>query len=141
MSSRKTARGHTALQPETEPEWLDVSEVELFGGRQQADKKTIQLCHQVEEAISCALVCSTSPILRDLYVLRVEAMRGAAALRVLVTMEGDDGEAHDLEQTKEALERAKGYFRGEVARSIHRKRVPSLDFTVVPSQTRVAQDE
>jgi len=129
------------LRPETEPEWLDVSEVELFGGQHQADTKTIQLCHQVEEAISCALVCSTSPILRDLCVLSVEAMKGAAALRVLVTMEGDEEETHDLQQTKEALERAKGYFRGEVARSIHRKRVPSLDFTVVPSQTRVAQDE
>ena len=129
------------MRPETEPEWLDVSAVELFVGRQQADKKTIQLCHQVEEAIACALVCSTSPILRDLYVLGVEAMSGAAALRVLVTMEGDEEEAHDLQQTKEALERAKGYFRGEVARSIHRKRVPSLEFTVVPSQTIEAHDE
>ena len=116
------------MRPENEPEWLDVPEVEMFGGPQRVDTKTIQLCRQVEEAISCALVCSTSPILRDLYVTGVEAARGAALLRVLVTTEGD---AHDYQQTIEALARAKGYFRGEVARAIHRKRVPSLDFMVL----------
>ncbi len=128
MSSRKNARGSTALRPANESEWLDVPEVEMFGGPQRADTKTIQLCRQVEEAISCALVSSTSPILRDLYVRGVEAARGAALLRVLVTTQAD---AHDYQQTTEALARAKGYFRGEVARSIHRKRVPSLDFVIL----------
>jgi ribosome-binding factor A len=130
MSSRKKARGYTPLQPENEPEWFDVSEEEIFGGPRRGDKRSIQLCRQVEEAISCALVCSTNPILRDLYVMGVEPVRGAALLRVLVTTEG---EANDYQQTIEALARAKGYFRGEVARSIHRKRVPSLDFVVVAS--------
>jgi ribosome-binding factor A len=116
------------LRSENEPEWLEAAEV--FGGPSRTDTKTIQLCRQVEEAIAYALVCSTSPILRDLYVMGVEPARGAALLRVLVTMEGD---AHDYQQTVEALARAKGYFRAEVARAIHRKRVPSLEFALVPS--------
>ncbi len=140
MSSRKKTRGFAALRPESEPEWLDVPEVEMFRGLQKADTKTIQLCRQVEEAISCALVCSTSSILRDLYVQGVEALRGVALLRVLVTMEGN---AHRYQESIEALARAKGYFRSEVARAITRKRVPSLDFILVPSDlgSTEVQDE
>ncbi len=96
MSSLKRARGLAAWRPENESEWLDVPEVEMFGGPRRAATKTIQLCRQVEEAISCALLCSASPILRDLYVIGVEAARGAALLRVLVTTEGD---AHGYQQT------------------------------------------
>lgn len=129
MSSRKSARGYAALRPDDEPEWLDDSEVEMFSGLQTADKKTTQLCRQVEEAVSCALVCSTSPILRDLLVIAVEALRGAAMLQVLVTTEGESLDCH---QTEEALRRARGYIRHEVARAIHRKRVPSLSFVLVP---------
>lgn len=115
MSSRKRARGSRALRPENEPEWLDDSQVDRFGDLMRVDTKTKQLCRQVEEAIACALACSTSPILRDLYVAGVEAAKGAAMLRVLVTMERNDD---DCQKIREALARAKGYLAREVARSI-----------------------
>ncbi len=130
MSSRKKRRGYEPVHPEVEPDGFDELEKELFAGPEKADTKTIQLCRQVEEAISSALVCSTSPLLRDLYVAGVEPLRGAALLRVLVSMEGAQ---NDYEQTIKALDRALGYFRGEVARAINRKRVPTLQFAVVPS--------
>lgn len=129
MTSRKKRRGDGPVHPEFEPEWFDVSEEEMFAGPERADTKTIQLCRQVEEAISCALVCSTSALLRDLYVVAVEPLRGAALLRVLVSMEGAQ---NDYEDTVKALDRAGGYFRGEVARAIHRKRVPTMQFALVP---------
>jgi ribosome-binding factor A len=43
-----------------------------------------------------------------------------------------EGSQNELTDTHEALERAHGYLRGEVARAIHRKRVPALHFIVVP---------
>jgi ribosome-binding factor A len=118
------------VRRQREPERLDAAEEEIFGGLEKADTKTIQLCRQVEEAISYALVCSANPVLRDLYVAGVEPLRGAALLRVLISMEG---ESNDYQQTTEALSRARGYFRHEVARAIHRKRVPTMEFVVAPS--------
>ena len=100
----------------------------MFPGPTKADTKTMQLCHQVEETISFALAGSTSPLLRDLYVLGVEPLRGAAALRVLVSLEEDASS----EKAAEALRRAHGYLRGEVARAINRKRVPTLEYVLVP---------
>ena len=129
MTLRKKRRGDSPVHLEFEPEGVDVSEEEMFAGPERADTKTIQLCRQVEEAISYALVCSTSALLRDLYVVAVEPLRGAALLRVLVSTEGAQ---NDYDDTVEALDRAGGYFRGEVARAIHRKRVPTLQFTLVP---------
>ena len=100
----------------------------MFPAAVKADTKTKQLCHQVEETISFALAASTSPLLRDLYVLGVEPLRGAAALRVLVAIEDENSAA----EVAEALRRANGYLRGEVARAISRRRVPTLEYTIVP---------
>jgi ribosome-binding factor A len=127
MASRKKRRGDGPVP--LEPGGLDVSADEMFGALERADTKTIQLCRQVEESVSYALAGSRSALLRDLYVVGVEPVRGAALLRVLVAMEGSQNELTD---THEALDRAHGYLRGEVARAIHRKRVPVLHFVVVP---------
>ncbi len=51
-----------------------------------------------------------------------------------VASEGD----HDYEGTNQALDRAGGYFRSEVAKAINRKRVPTLSFAIVPA---VAMDD
>jgi ribosome-binding factor A len=130
MTSRKKARGHGSVREERESDRLYEEEEAIFAGPSRAgsNTKTIQLCRQVEEAIAYALAGSASPILRDLYVVGVEPLRGVALLRVLVSIEG---EADEHEQTKAALNRARGYFRGEVARAIHRKRVPTLQFVIV----------
>ncbi|MBL4634084.1 MAG: ribosome-binding factor A [Kofleriaceae bacterium] len=87
----------------------------------------------MEEAISSALACANNRWIQDLYVVRVEPVRGAALLRVLVSTEERQDE---YEQIQQALDSARGYFRAEVARSIHRKRTPSLEFVIVPSPDR-----
>lgn len=93
------------------------------------DVKTIQLCRQIEEAVSYALAGATSPTLRDLAVVAVEPVRGSSQLRVLLAADDSD---RDLDEVDEALQRAAGYLRGEVARAIHRKRVPVLELVVLP---------
>ncbi len=109
------------------------SEQEFFAGANKVVAKTNQLCRQIEEAISCALASAANSKLRDLLVLEVLPVRGAAAVQVLVCMEkGNEPESHEIEQVETALGGAMGYFRREVARAIHRKRVPSLEIVVVP---------
>jgi ribosome-binding factor A len=125
MSSRKNARGNAPLRPEYEPLFPEASRTRRGG----TNSKLVQLCHQVEEALSCAFLGSANPILRDLYVIGVEPLRGASLLRVLVTIDGQD---YDNKQIEQALSRAQGYLRSEVAYEVHRKRVPGLEFVVVP---------
>lgn len=135
MTSRTKRRGNRPAYPELEPQGLDAVEAEqqMFAGPAGADTKTIQLCRQVEEAISCALASSTSALLRDLYVVGVEPLRGAALMRVLVCT---GGVQNDYQRINETLRRARGYLRAEIAQSIHRKRVPTLQFTLVPRPDR-----
>lgn len=139
MSSRKSRPGHRSARRQPEPHALGSIQDHLFGDPTGPSTKTIQLCRQVEEAVSCALACSASATLRDLFVVGVQPIKGAAQLRVLLSREGDD---HDYEHTQHALNNAQGYLRAEVARSIHRKRVPTLTLVVVPpAVARGGRDE
>ncbi len=95
-----------------------------------SDHKLVQLCAQVEEAIACALGASADSALRELLVVDVVPLRGASLLSVSVCPASTDEVAYDFLQHK--LDRARGYLRGEVARSIHRKRVPTIDIVLVP---------
>jgi len=122
MHSRKKRRGHRSAPFERERE-------DMFAGPSQGHNKTIRLCRQIERAISYALACSMSPLLREIYVASVEPLGGASSLRVTVTIEGDE---HTIDEAEDALARANGYVRSEVAREINRKRVPTLAFHVVP---------
>lgn len=135
MTSRKTARGGNPARQDTAPSWRNENETNMAHDR--AETKTYQLARQVEEALSCALACSRSAALRDLYLVAAVPIRGAALMRVEVAVEGED---YEYEEIVEALERATGYLRGEVARAIHRKRAPSFQFIVVPMHS-VALDE
>ena len=130
MSSRNERRDHGAAYPDAEPHGNGTNNRDPFEARNRAATKTHQLCRQVEEAVSLALACATNPVLRDLYVAGVEPVRGPSLLRVRVSMEGTD---YDYQLTERALDRALGYLRGEVARAINRKRVPTLRIAVVPS--------
>ncbi len=130
MSSRKNRRGRTTpVRSEIEATSRQTLVEKFFGGgEEKTDHKLIQLCRQVEEAISLALVSSADPIIRDLFVVAVEPVRGAALLRVLVAT---DKEAPDCHRINDKLDRAQGYLRSEVARGINRKRVPSLELVLV----------
>lgn len=94
-----------------------------------ADHKLSQLCAQVEEAVAFGLLSSHDPLLRELVVLDVTPIRGAARLRVRMSTESEYAALDDLER---AVERARGYLRAEAAAAICRKRAPDLDFEVVP---------
>lgn len=115
MSSRKKRRRERSAPQKRDP----------FVGTQPI--KDVQLSGQVHEAITYALLCSTSPVLRELRVVSVESLRGSAAMLVHV----EQGEV-DHAETTSALERAAGYIRAEVARTINRKRMPTIEFVIVP---------
>lgn len=131
MTSRKTRRAHSCART-TEPDWLDHDE-QRTTGHNKAEIKTIQLARQVEEALSCALASSASACLRDILVIAVTPAAGSALLRVAIALEGEKDEG-DYEEVRGALLRARGYLRAEVARAIHRKRVPSLEFEFAPTR-------
>ncbi|MEZ4364111.1 MAG: ribosome-binding factor A [Kofleriaceae bacterium] len=106
----------------------DITPESSFGALVEGDPKTTQLCRQVEEALNEALACSMNPILRNhLHVVRVEPRRRSSSLQVQLSIS-------DIEvgRARDALLRAGGYLRSEVARSIHRRRVPELKFAIVP---------
>lgn len=92
------------------------------------DRKTWQLCEQVAEALRFALAECRDPRLYDLDVQAVEPVRGASRLRVIVSAEA----GADAVATLEALERARGYLRVQIAGAIHRKRTPELAFELAP---------
>lgn len=91
--------------------------------------RNLQIGAQVREAVTYALLSSTSPILRELSVVSVEPTRGAAQLRVVVQQADDD-----FDETQAALERATGYIRAEVTRSINRKHAPNLELVLVAAE-------
>jgi ribosome-binding factor A len=96
------------------------------GGRPFA--KTLQLCAQVHDALSYALGDSSDPVLIDLVLDRVEPIDGDGHVLVVVA----DPCGHGLAAALQALDRARGFLRDAVARSVNRRRVPQLSFTVVP---------
>ena len=95
------------------------------------DRKTLQLCRQVQRALALALggECADE-VLRDVYVESVEPMGGPGQLRVNVVI---PGKVHAAPM--EVMERLADHtprLRAAVAREICRKRVPNLSFVVMP---------
>lgn len=99
-----------------------------YRGGVSLDHKLAQMCHQVQETVSLALAAANDPALHDLTVIGVEPTRGAAALRIVLTADGDDIDYDDLE---ERLARAGGWLRREVTREINRRRAPTLDLVLL----------
>ena len=108
----------------------DVSEKSPFDPRR--DRKTLQLCRQVQRALSMALAGGRADdLLCELYVESVEPMGSPGQLRVVVVLPAGVGAApvEVLARLGEHTSR----LRAAVAREISRKRVPGLSFVVVPS--------
>jgi len=106
----------------------DEPERETFFDPRQ-DRKTQQLCRQVERALMLALAGECNdPLLREVFVVSVEPMGGASQLRVSVTA-APGSPAWDV---LARLEERSARLRAIVARSICRKRVPVLSYVVVP---------
>jgi len=93
----------------------------------KSDRKTQQLCRQVQRALSLALAGECyDDVLRELYVEAVLPAPDASRLLVRVVIPAHVEVA--LADVLERLDRARGRLRQLVAEAITRKRAPELDF-------------
>jgi ribosome-binding factor A len=91
-----------------------------------AARKTEQLCREVRDVLSVAVAALDDPALFGVWVVEVRPAPDASHLRVVVVATGDA----DLDAVHEALARANGVLRSEVAAGISRKRTPLLSYQV-----------
>ncbi len=109
----------------------DVSR--FFGDGEKSRKgnwKVMQLCKQVERAATLALEGEwVGDALLGAAVASVEPAPDAGRLRVVVVLAHARG-INDVEDATAVLTGLRSRFRAEVARSIHRKRVPEIVFDV-----------
>ena len=96
------------------------------------DRKTLQLCRQVQRALALALPgeCNDER-LRDASVESVEPIGGPGQLLVRVSVP-DGGDGATWTDVMARLTACTPRLRATVAREISRKRVPNLSFVVVP---------
>jgi len=111
----------------------------VFFGETERSRKTnwkaLQLCKQVEHAASLALASECeSDALEGAVVVCVEPAPDAGRLRIVVCLAAAVS-AEGIVEARAALARSAPSFRAEVARSIHRKRVPEIVFELrLPEQ-------
>ena len=91
------------------------------------DRKTLQLCAQVERALALALAGCGDEVLQDVMIESVRPGPDGSILVVTVLLPGGPG-ARGAREVLAALERARGLLRAEIAAAIHRQRVPELAF-------------
>ncbi|HEV3446065.1 MAG TPA: hypothetical protein VG099_15595 [Gemmataceae bacterium] len=104
---------------------------DTFTPRRVVNRKALQLCQQVARTLASVLSgeCSDDR-LRDLLVESVQP--GPDSTRLLVTVyPGPAFAAGDTESVLRALYGATAMLRAQIARAIHRKRVPELVFQVL----------
>ncbi|MDY3556223.1 ribosome-binding factor A [Gemmata sp. JC717] len=94
----------------------------------QASRKGKQLCAQVRQALDGAFAAARDPVIQATSVVGVEPAPHSGRLRVLVAVPPDVIAQHAVE----ALARASGFLRSEVAAAISRRYAPELVFEVVP---------
>jgi ribosome-binding factor A len=111
----------------------DEPDPEVFFGDAPMSRKRSwkvqQLCKQVERAAVATLCEWGGDELMDAWVAGVEPAPDAGRLRVIVIL-GPTCEASAVDAARAALDRKAPAFREEVARAIHRKRVPEIVFDV-----------
>lgn len=115
----------------------DEPDPEVFFGEavrpRKANFKALQLSKQVERAVSETLAGEwLSDALTGASVASVEPAPDAGRLLVTVLLDPRATGA-DVAEARSALGAATAVLRAEVARSIHRKRVPELAFDVRPA--------
>jgi len=97
----------------------------------RSDRKTLQLCRQVQRALSLSLAGDGGDeLLQGLYVQSVQPLGSAGQLAVAVVLPPETGA-----NAGDVLARLAAHtprLRAAVAREITRKRVPNLSFIVLP---------
>ena len=124
---------------------LDLFEMALAGDRHEssktfdprADRKTLQLCRQVQRALMMGIAgeCADD-LLREISVDSVDPAGGAGHLLVRVTVPGELSVIDVLAR----LNDRSGKLRAIVAASICRKRVPMLSFIAMPAMEGIHHD-
>ncbi len=106
----------------------------FFDRRQRGNRgsrKALQLCRQVQRALSYAMGETGDDMLLELYIEAVEPAPNEKRMMVTVSSMGQD---NDPVETLSRLQFATPFLRGAVAAAINRKRVPELMFQCVPPQ-------
>jgi ribosome-binding factor A len=93
--------------------------------QRRPDRKTLQLCRQVQRALSFALAETGDELLLLAYVEDVEPAPDAGHMLVSVRAEGDPI------ALMQALYANVGKLRSAVAEAITRRKAPELDFKLV----------
>lgn len=91
----------------------------------KVERKTRQLCREVERTLVCALGDCSDELVRELVVVGVEPAPDASRLAVRVAMPSGGADARLV---IERLERMRGHLREQIARAVSRKRAPELTF-------------
>lgn len=100
-------------------------------GRNKRDRKTQQLCRQVEQTLSLVLSGEfADELLQSLVVESVIPAPNAGNLLVTVSVTCDADTSCDPSIVMQHLDRVAGRLRSEVAASITRKRAPRLTFRI-----------
>jgi ribosome-binding factor A len=130
MTSRKISKksllsGCSEVGPD---DGLDPRYDRPAGSGKVPNRKALQLCSQVAETLAGVLTGELEDdVLRDLLVVSVTPAPNSS--RLLVTVRPAPGApAPDPGDLAERLSRARERLRAEVARAIHRRRVPDLTF-------------
>jgi ribosome-binding factor A len=97
--------------------------------RKVPNRKALQLCGQVADALALVLGECGDDVLRDLRVVSVKP--APTSVRLLVSVARAAGAAEDAAQIVGRLERARGKLRSEIAAAVHRRKAPDLMFRVV----------
>jgi ribosome-binding factor A len=96
-----------------------------FSPARRPDRKTLQLCRQVQRALTFALAETGEEVLLDVQVESVDPQPGPGQMLVSVSGSGDAPEI------LAALHRNTGHLRNEVAAAITRRKAPELFFKVI----------
>jgi len=89
-------------------------------------RKTIQLCRQVARTLEMVLGDCNDPIMQSIQLLDVTPNPDSSCMRIHVAVDSDVR----LEEANAALYGQTARLQFEIARSINRKRVPNLVFSV-----------
>lgn len=93
--------------------------------RKPGNRKALQLCAQVANALNMALADCSDDCLREAFVESVVPAPDSSHMLVKIRTALD-------KELINALQKASGRMRNEIAGAIHRKKVPQLRFDVNP---------
>lgn len=119
MTSRRSSRG-----PSTGSSHGRLSAASGTSPR-RPDRKTLQLCRQVQRTLGYVLGSCNDNVVSELFVESVEPAPNASHLLVTVV---PAGELLDATTVLGHLHHASGYLRSEIATSINRRKAPELSF-------------